>query len=220
MRELKVWVFISASIPLIILLFEFLFGALGFDPLDRITRMTGRAALILLLASLLITPLRHWLMWIAIHVKAHYGKRLSDWNWLIKLRRMIGLFSSFYASLHLIIYVWLDQGANLTRILSDIYERKFILVGVAAFILLIPVTVTSTDNMRRKLGKNWRRIHRLVYLIAILAVTHFWMLTKVGVYDPYPYIAAVVLLLGWRVWYIYGISEDETPNDGMEVTPR
>lgn len=218
--KIKAFVFLAASAPLITLLIEYHHGTLGFDPLDRVTRLTGLAALILLLVSLLITPLRHLLTWSSIFIKASYGKRISDWNWIIKLRRTIGLFSSFYAMLHLIIYFWLDQGANLKDTLLDIYERPFILAGMTAFLLLIPVTVTSTDKMMRRLGKTWRRVHRLVYPIAMLAVIHFGMSSKVGVYKPYPYIAAVFLLLGWRVWFHWEKLPGKINDDGMEAPQR
>ena len=207
-------------IPLTLLLVEYHNSTLGFDPLDRITRLTGHSALVFLLLSLTISPLRHGLTWSSIYIKAHYGKRLSDWNWIIKLRRMIGMFSFFYATLHLITYLWMDQGMNYKRIISDIYERRFILAGMVAFILLIPVSITSTDKMMRLLGRNWRRIHRLVYLIAILVALHYWMLTKVGVYAPYPYVVVTFLLLGWRVWFFWEKLPNKIQDDGMEATLR
>lgn len=218
--KIKAFVFLCSLLPLIILLVEYFQGNLGFDPLDRIIRLTGFAAITQLIASLSITPLRHFLTWCAVSIKADYGKRTSDWNWIIKPRRMIGVFSSFYALLHLSIYFWLDQGADIAETLLDIYDRPFILMGMAAFILLIPVTVTSTNYMMRQLGKNWRRVHRLVYPISVLAILHFSMLTKVGVFKPYLYMAVVILLLGWRVWFSLEKLPGKIPDDGLETPQR
>jgi sulfoxide reductase heme-binding subunit YedZ len=103
---------------------------------------------------------------------------------------------------------------------SDISERYFILAGMAAFILLIPVTITSTDKMMRRLGKNWRRVHRLVYVIAILSLLHFWLLTKRGVFDPYPATGGVFLLLAWRIRFAWKKSNYKIPDDGMETPPH
>jgi len=118
------------------------------------------------------------------------------------------------------IYFWLDQGANIADTLLDLAERPFLAVGMATFVLLIPLTLTSTDNMMRRLGRNWRRLHRLIYLIALLAILHFWMLTKVGVYAPLPYMFAVFLLLGWRVWFAFSPRPRKIPDDGMETPLR
>ena len=220
-RKIKAFIFLCSLLPLIVLLIEYSQDNLGFDPLDRMIRLTGFAAITLLIATLSITPLRHFLTWFAIFIKADYGKRISDWNWIIRPRRMIGVFASFYVLVHLSIYFWLDQGANISETLLDIYERPFILMGMLAFILLIPVTVTSTNSMIRRLGNtNWRLIHRLVYPITVLATIHFLMLTKVGVYKPYFYIAAVILLLGWRVWFALEKMPGKIADDGLETPSR
>lgn len=218
--KIKALVFVIALSPLAIMLIDYHHNNLGIDPLDRIIRDTGSWSLIMLLVTLSITPLRHLLTWLMVRTKASYGKRTADWNWIIKMRRMIGLMSSFYAALHLAVYFWLDQGASIDDMLIDLAERPFLAVGMAAFILLIPVTFTSTNNMMRRLGKNWRRLHRLVYLIALLMILHFWMLTKVGVYTPMPYILAVFFLLGWRAWFAFSNRPNKIPDDGMETPPR
>ncbi len=213
-------VFAAVMAPLLLLLYEYNTDSLGIDPLARLTHMTGKTALVLLLLSLLITPLRHFLVRLMVGLQANFGKRLSDWNWIIRLRRMIGVMSFVYALLHFVIYFWLDQGADIHFVLQDISERKFILVGMVALLLLLPLVVTSTNGMMRRLKRNWRRLHRLVYLIQLLVLLHYWMLSKNGVYEYVPYTVAGLLLLGWRLWYY--LSADRRPyvDDGMEVKER
>lgn len=217
---LKILVLFLAFLPFIILLYEFYHDDLGIDPLDRLTRLTGKAALVLLILSLVVTPIRHFLIKIMIAIKANYGKRLSDWNWIIKIRRTIGVMSFFYVLIHFIIYFWLDQGLDFNNAFYDIKERHFIAVGLTAFILLIPLFLTSTNKMMRLLGKKWRKLHRTVYLIALLAILHYWMLTKVAVYDYVPYVVITLFLLAWRVWY-YGVGrKNKIIDDGMEAFDR
>lgn len=218
--KIKVLVLTAALSPLLIMFADYHYGTLGIDPLDRIIRSTGSISLIMLLITLAVTPMRHLLTWLMVRTNASHGKRTADWNWIIKLRRMTGLLSSFYATLHLGIYFWLDRGASITDTLLDLAERPFLAVGMGAFILLIPLTLTSTNNMMRRLGRNWRRLHRLAYLIALLSVLHFWMLTKIGVYSPFPYVFAVFLLLGWRVWFAFYPRQRKIPDDGMETPQR
>lgn len=218
--KIKILVFLLSLIPLCILITEFYQENLGIDPLDRLTRLTGKTALVLLILSLVITPLRHFLIIFMVKLKANYGKRLADWNWIIKLRRTIGVMSFFYALIHFIIYLWLDQGLGIENALYDIKERNFIAVGLVAFILLIPLALTSTNRMMRLLGKKWRKLHRTVYLIIILASVHFWMLSKVAVYDYVPYVLITCFLLGWRAWY-YGVGrKNKLIDDGMEAVDR
>lgn len=152
--KIKILVFLLALLPLLILINEFYHDDLGIDPLDRLTRLTGNSALVLLILSLVITPLRHFLIRFMIYLKANYGKRLADWNWIIKLRRTIGVMSFVYVLIHFIIYFWLDQGLDLNNAFNDIKERYFIAIGLTAFILLIPLALTSTNIMMRLLGKN------------------------------------------------------------------
>lgn len=155
------------------------------NPIEFITRSTGTWTLSFLLITLGVTPLR----------------RLSGWNPLIRLRRMLGLFAFFYASLHFLTYVWLDQFFDWPHILRDIGKRPFVTLGFAAFVLLIPLAATSTDGMLKRLKKNWGRLHRLVYPIAVLGVTHYWWLVKKDVSQPLIYAAVLAMLLGLRVWW-------------------
>ena len=219
-NKIKGFLLLTGLSPLAELVIEYYQDALGFDPLDRITRVTGYFALILLLASLTVTPLRHLLTGLMIQIRAGHGKRVSDWNWIIKLRRMMGLLCFLYATLHLVIYFWLDQGADILHALRDIKERLFLAVGMGAFVLLVPLAVTANNYSMRQMGKNWRRLHRFVYVIAILANLHYWMLTKVGIKDPLPYTLITVILLVWRVWLAWIPRKGKIPDHGMEVPER
>ena len=218
--KIKLLLLLAGLAPITELVINYYQHALGFDPLDRITRSTGNAALILLLATLTFTPLRHMLTWLMVRIRVGHGKRVSDWNWIIKLRRMTGLLCFFYATLHLGIYFCLDQGANMTDALRDISERPFLTVGLIAFLLLLPLALTANDYAMRLLGKNWRRLHRTVYITALLAIIHYWMLTKVGVNEPIPYTLITIILLGWRMWFAWVVRTGKIPDSGMELPAR
>ena len=158
------------------------------DPLEYITHETGKWALYLLCATLAITPLR----------------RLSGWNWLVKLRRMVGLFTFFYALLHFIAFFWFDHFFDTAAMLRDVAKRPFILVGFIAFVLLIPLAVTSTNGMIKRLGgKRWQWLHKLIYVIAPLAVLHFWWMksAKNNLAQPTLFLVIVALLLGLRFYW-------------------
>jgi sulfoxide reductase heme-binding subunit YedZ len=155
---------------------------LGTNPIELLTRSTGTWTLVFLCAGLALTPLR----------------RLTGAHWLLRLRRMVGLFAFFYAALHLTTYVWFDQWFDPQEIVKDVIKRPFITVGMAAFLLLLPLALTSTDGMMRRLGRRWGKLHQLVYPIAILGVVHYWWLVKRDVTQPLAYAAVVALLLGFR----------------------
>jgi sulfoxide reductase heme-binding subunit YedZ len=158
------------------------------DPLEYITHETGDWALYLLCATLAVTPLR----------------RLSGWNWLVKLRRMLGLFTFFYALLHFIAFLWFDHFFDVAAMLRDVAKRPFILVGFTAFVLLVPLAATSTNGMIKRLGgKRWQWLHKLIYLIAPLAVLHFWWMksAKNNLAQPTLFLVIVALLLGLRFYW-------------------
>jgi sulfoxide reductase heme-binding subunit YedZ len=158
------------------------------DPLEYITHETGDWALYLLCITLAVTPLR----------------RLTGWNWLIKLRRMLGLFTFFYALLHFIAFLWFDHFFDVAAMLRDVAKRPFILVGFTAFMLLVPLAATSTNAMIKRLGgKRWQWLHRLIYLIAPLAVLHFWWMkaAKNNLAQPALFAAIVIVLLGLRLYW-------------------
>lgn len=186
----KPLVFALCLLPLVWLTWDVWQGTLGPDPVAQLEHRTGDWALRLLLASLAITPLR----------------RLGGWHKLVRYRRMLGLFAFFYACLHLTTYLVVDLGGFWTQIFAEIVKRPYITVGFAAWLLLIPLAITSTNAMMRRLGRHWQRLHRLVYLIALLAVLHFLWLVKSGqkiaVREPLVYLAIYAGLmlarLPWR----------------------
>jgi methionine sulfoxide reductase heme-binding subunit len=188
MTYAKIAVFIAALYPLARIVLFGLTDRLGANPIEFITRSTGLWTLVFLCITLAVTPLR----------------RITGWNVLLRFRRMLGLYAFFYAVLHFTTYFWFDKWFDVAEILKDIGKRPFITVGFAAFVLLIPLAVTSPKAMVRKLGRRWQTLHRAIYPIAVLAILHFWWM-KAGKHDlilPKIYGAIVVALLGWRllVW--------------------
>lgn len=180
---MKVWVkpsvFVLCLLPLAWLVFALLTDRLGANPIEVLTRDTGEWALRLLLITLCMTPLR----------------RFTGWAWPLRIRRMLGLFAFFYACVHLSTYIWLDQFFDWGEIVRDIIKRPFITVGMLAFTLLIPLAATSNRFMIRRLGRNWSRLHQLVYVIPALALLHFWWLVKADVREPLVYAALFLLLM-------------------------
>ena len=187
LRLTKLVVFLAALIPLGRLVWKALHGGLGANPIEVITHSTGNWTLILVLTTLSITPLR----------------QLTRQYWLIGVRRMIGLFAFFYGLLHFLTYIWLDKFFDLHEMLKDIAKRPFITVGFSAFVLMIPLALTSTAGSIRRLGgRNWQRLHRLIYLTGILGVVHYLWLVKADKRKPLEYgiVLAVLLLYRVAVW--------------------
>lgn len=184
----KAVLFLAALLPAARLFLFALTDRLGANPIEFITRSTGDWTLYFLCLTLLVTPLR----------------RLSSWNWLIKLRRMLGLFAFFYACLHFTTFLWFDHFFDVDEMLHDVAKRPFITVGFSAFLLLIPLAVTSTNGMVRRLGgRRWQLLHRTVYVIAPLGILHFWWM-KAGKHDfaqPILFGTIVALLLLSRVYW-------------------
>ena len=186
----KTFVHLAALTPLVILLWQAWDdtrnggNALGADPVAEIEHRLGIWALRFLVITLAITPLR----------------QLTGWTVLVRFRRMLGLYAFTYASLHFAAYMGLDLRGYWTQIFEDIAKRPYITVGFAAWLLLVPLAVTSTTGWIRRLGRNWARLHKLVYPIAVLAVLHFWWLVKSDVREPALYAGIVALLLGWRLF--------------------
>jgi sulfoxide reductase heme-binding subunit YedZ len=184
----KAGLFVAALLPFArLVLFAFI-ERLGANPIEFITRNTGDWTLYFLCITLAVTPLR----------------RLSNWNWLIKLRRMLGLFAFFYATLHFTTFLWFDHFFDLDEMLKDVVKRPFITVGFIAFLLLIPLAVTSTNGMVKRLGgKRWQWLHRVIYLIASLGILHFWWM-KAGKHDfaqPILFGTIVLVLLAMRIYW-------------------
>jgi methionine sulfoxide reductase heme-binding subunit len=183
-RRFKPVVFLACLIPLALLGWKAYSGGLGANPIEVITHATGDWTLRFLLITLAITPIR----------------KLTGRLWLIRYRRMFGLFAFFYATLHFLTYIWLDKFFDWHEMLHDIAKRRFITVGFAGFVLLIPLALTSTTGWIRRLGgKRWQALHRLIYLSAIAGVIHYWWLVKADIRLPLEYGVILAVLLGYRI---------------------
>ena len=183
MRWLKPPIFLVCLAPLAHLVWMGFHDELGANPVEYITHSTGTWTLVGLCATLSITPLR----------------RILKQNWLIRLRRMFGLFAFFYVSLHFTTWVWLYSGFDVHAMIADVYKRPFITAGFTAFVLLIPLAATSTSGMIRRLGgRRWRMLHNLIYISAIAGVTHYYWLVKSDETVPLRFAAVVAVLLGYR----------------------
>lgn len=189
-RAIKAVIFIAALLPFFRLVIFTFTDRLGANPIEFITRNTGDWTLYFLCLTLAVTPLR----------------RLTGWVWLMRLRRMLGLYAFFYASLHFTTFLWFDHFFDLQAMLKDVVKRPFITVGFLAFMLLLPLAVTSTNAMVKRLGgKRWQLLHRLIYVIAALGLLHFWWM-KAGKNDfaePLLFTGVVGVLLLARVWWSF-----------------
>ena len=181
--RLKLLTHILALLPLARLIWDGYFTGLSYDPIREITFRTGRDALVLLLLTLAVSPV----------------SQLTGWRGVRRLRRTLGLYAFFYASLHFLTFVGLDFGFNLDLIINGIFARPFAIVGFSAFIILLPLAITSTNAWRRRLGKNWARLHQLIYPAAVLVIIHFLWAAKQDYEEPATYGAIVIFLLGWRL---------------------
>ena len=183
--RLKLALFLLALLPLGRLLWAAWTGDFGPNPVEFVQRWTGTWTFNFLLLTLCITPLRVW----------------TQWHWLLRLRRMLGLFTFFYAMLHFLSFIGFDHSFVVDAIARDVFKRPFVTVGFAAFVLLIPLAATSNQWAIRKLGgRRWQELHRNVYLIGILACVHyFWLVKATALLWPLAYSVALAFLLGWRV---------------------
>ena len=199
----KLLIFVNSLVPLTLLLWDVYRKRVGANPMEFVTRTTGMLTLGFLLLSLAVTPAR----------------KITGANWLIKFRRMIGLFAFFYGCLHLLTYVAFDRFFHLTTIPGDVVKRPFITIGMAAFFLMVPLAITSTNKMVKRLGgKTWNRLHRLVYLAGIGGVLHFWMLVKSDTRLPLTFAFVLALLLGYRLLLKY--SPPANPQSSASIFPR
>ena len=181
-RFVRFVIFVSASVPLVLLLHDTYYHRLGANPTEFAIRTTGTLALLFLIIALAVTPLR---------------KSLGQ-PWMIKLRRMLGLFAFFYAVVHFTVYLVLDLELNFRLLGADILKRPYITIGFSALLLLLPLALTSTNGMMRRLGRRWQSLHRLIYPIAALAVWHFYWQVKRDVREPLLYVGILALLLAYR----------------------
>ena len=181
----KVAIWLLALIPLARLIWLGVHEDFGANPVEFVERSTGLWALIILLVTLSLTPLR----------------LITGQVWPIQLRRLTGLFMFFYVCLHITTYVWLDFGFVWADMVKDVAKHPRILVGFAAFVLVVPLAATSNRYMIKRLKTNWKKLHQAVYLIAILAVVHFWWLVKKDITEPLYYATALAILLGIRIYF-------------------
>lgn len=184
-KILKPGFFILSLVPLILILYKIVFNQLGPEPIKEITHHTGEWTLLFLIFTLSMTPL----------------KKLTNLTIWISFRRMFGLFAFFYGSLHLMTYVGLDYRFDLNSISKDVLTKKFIFIGFAAWLLMVPLAITSSKKMMGLLKHNWKKLHKLVYLISIFGVIHFIWLVKKDLTEPLIYLAIIILLLAFRVDY-------------------
>ncbi len=182
-RALKLAVWVGGLAPLAWLIFRALTDDLGANPIEEITHRTGDWSLRILLAALAVTPLR----------------RITGWNQVIQVRRLVGLFAFFWVCLHFLTYIVLDQFFGWSYIVEDVTERPYITAGFTAFVLLIPLAVTSTKGWIRRLGKRWARLHKLVYVAGLLGVIHYLWITRADDRAPLVYGAILLVLLAFRV---------------------
>jgi len=198
----KLVIFINSLIPLVLLLWDLYHKRVGPNPLEFATRTTGMLTLIFLSLTVAVTPLR----------------KIFGINALVKYRRMLGLFAFFYGALHLLTYVWFDRLFKLASVAQDVVKRPFILAGMTAFALMLPLAITSTNRMVKRLGgKRWARLHRLVYFAAIAGVVHFWMLVKSDTRLPLTFAFILLFLLGYRLFAKYAPAQQ--PGAGVNLFP-
>lgn len=202
-RFAKLVLFINSLVPLTLLLWDVYHHRVGANPLEFVTRTTGMLTLVFLLITLAVTPAR----------------KLSGLNWLVKFRRMLGLFAFFYGFLHLMTYLCFDRYFNLKSVPGDVASRPFIAVGMAAFFLMIPLAITSTNKWVKRLGgKRWGRLHKVVYLSGIAGALHYWMLVKSDTRLPLTFAFVLALLLGFRAFIKYYGEQGKSPSGS--VIPR
>lgn len=159
-------------------------GQLSANPVEDILDRFGNWAIRFIMITLAVTPLR----------------RLTGWNWLVRFRRMLGLFTFFYALMHFLTWLILDQGLLLSAVLEDLTERPFITIGFTALVLLTAMAVTSSNGMRRRMGRRWDRLHYSAYAVGVLGVWHYWWQVKKDTSDAWIYAVIVLVLLGYRIW--------------------
>lgn len=183
-RVYKPIVFLLCLVPFLWIGWDAFNFNLGANPVEKMTHRTGDWVLRFLLLTLAISPLQ----------------QLLNWSVLLRYRRLFGLFTFFYVCVHFLIYIVFDHFFDLNEIAEDIVKRPYITFGFTAFMLLIPLAVTSTNKMMKRLGKKWKKLHQLIYIIGTLGVLHYLSLVKADVFEPFIYGSILLVLLGWRAW--------------------
>lgn len=218
----QVWwlVFAAAAVPGLDLALDYRAVSLGANPLEALLHTTGRSALVLLTITLAITPLRKLLSTLSRLTARRYGKRVSDWNWLVRLRRQLGLWCFAYALAHTWLFFEFDLGRDWQRAWIEVLEKPYLAFGALSFLALIPLAVTSTQGMMRRLGHHWRRLQMLTYLVAVLVLLHFWWLVKPGNWSPLPDTLVLGVLLAYRLLLAAGALTKWEGHAGDEVPDR
>ena len=184
LRFAKLLVLVNAAVPGLLLAWDAAHHQLGANPVNFAILTTGMLALVFLMLTLAVTPLR----------------KISGWNWIIFSRRTLGLYAFFYALAHFLIFFSLDRSFSISSTLSEMVKRKYLIVGATGLFVMVPLAVTSTNAMIKRLGgKRWRALHRLAYVAAIAGVIHFYMQTKADVRRPRAFAAVLIVLLGYRL---------------------
>lgn len=184
-RFSKFVIFINALVPLALMLWDVYYKRVGANPLEFVTRTTGMLTLVFLLITLAVSPVR----------------QITGLNWLVKFRRLLGLFAFFYGFLHLATYIWFDRFFNLKSVPGDVASRPFIAVGMVGFFLLVPLAITSTNRMIKRLrGKRWNKLHKLIYVAGVAGVLHFWLLVKSDTRLPLTFGFVLLLFLAHRLF--------------------
>lgn len=203
-RFAKLILFTNALVPLAMLLWDVYHKRVGANPLEFVTRTTGMLTLVFLTITLAVTPAR----------------KITGLNWLVKFRRLLGLFAFFYGSLHLMTYLWFDRYFNLKSVPADVVSRPFIALGMLAFFLMVPLAITSTNKMIKRLGgKRWNKLHKLIYAAGVAGALHFWLLVKSDTRLPLTFGFIILLLLGHRLFVKFYPPQVEGYN-GSVVPPR
>jgi sulfoxide reductase heme-binding subunit YedZ len=184
-RFVKLLILVNGAIPLALLIWDQSHNRLGANPQNFLILTTGMMTLIFLTLTMAVTPLR----------------RITGLNWLIQFRRMLGLYAFFYGCLHFLCFFSLDRGFSVTGTLTEMLKRKYLIVGSTALLVMVPLAITSTNGMIKRLGgKRWRTLHRLAYVAAICGVIHYYMQVKADTRQPLVFAAVLAILLGYRLW--------------------
>lgn len=213
-------IFFLSTFPAIYLSLGYIFNDLGINPFARMIKVSGHTTIVFVLITLGITPLRRWLTWCFSFARGlRWGKRLADWNMLIKLRKMIGIYAFFYGSTHIFMYLYFEIDFHWQDIYYDFIQRNFLVFGGAAWIFLFLLTITSPLYCRKKMGRWWRKLHRLMYPLAILSVCHAYYAVKVTerLWPTIYFLIAFIFLLH-RVLVIYIKKIRRADDTGLEAS--
>ena len=218
--QLRWLVYLMCVLPGLWLYSQLHSESLGINPLQELQQETGLWSLRFLCITLAITPLRRLLANVSVRIRARDGKRLSDWNWIIKTRRPLGLASFFYACAHSFIYLHFDVSYQWQWFLEDTQQKLYLNLGLISFFIMTILALTSPTFFMRALGKVWRYIHRWIYLLSIVVLWHSWLASKYGDDELWYYTAIISFLLAYRILAKIGFGFNKPKDDGMEVKPR